>query len=124
MIAIATVSQEHPTTPSSGPAVFDGRIVAVNRLLGSLSVIVDVTLSGALPGRHGRRQRLTLSFQGVEEMIAVHPERMMFASLTESPAGPLLRRFAFENWFQPGDDWDPYLAACRLEIVARDVTVE
>jgi hypothetical protein len=60
-------------------------------------------------------RELTLEFNGVAALTAVHPEGMLLYGLAELPAEAPLRQFLFANW----EEWDD----AGLEIAAREFTV-
>jgi hypothetical protein len=66
---------------------------------------------------------LTVVFHGVSEVDKHLPNRLFFSALMERVEQFQTPRFEFMNWFQPGDDWNPEVAAARLEIVAERFSI-
>jgi hypothetical protein len=103
---------------TSNPRLTDSTIILVERMNDDIHVLIEPRIqSGALisPAPYSN---VTVVFHDVDTVEAIHPERMMFATLIHWDAPHPLCRFEFANWFQPGDDWDPYMSQARLEITA------
>jgi hypothetical protein len=95
------------------PLVHDATVSRLEVAMGEARVHVEA----------GDGRQVVVTFHGVLEVDAIHPEGMRFSTLTcwDSDTPPY--RFEFANWFQPGDDWDPWMAECRLDIIASSFTV-
>jgi hypothetical protein len=95
------------------PLLHDATVASLEVGIGLARVHIDAS--------HDRQ--VVVAFHGVVAVDAIHPEGMRFSTLTcwdsESPH----YRFEFANWFQPGDDWDPWMAECRLDVIASSFTV-
>jgi hypothetical protein len=108
---------------ASDPRLNDGTIIQAECMGDVMFVRVEPRPGRGLLVAQAPYEQVTVVFSGVETVEALHPERMMFSTLIHWDAPCLLRRFEFANWFQPGDDWDPWMSQARLEITARSYRV-
>ena len=103
--------------------LYDGRIVDVDCMGGDVHVSIEPRpRCGGLSGRTDESP-LTVVFHGVSEMDMQLPQRLFFSALVEHVEPFQTPRFEFMNWYQPGDDWNPDVAAARLEIVAESFSI-
>jgi hypothetical protein len=75
--------------------IHDGSVLAVEHRSSELRVRVR--------GASGRL--LVVDFRGVHSVRANCPEGMMLYALSELTAEPPLRRFAFTNWDEDGEEY-------------------
>ena len=95
------------------PLLRDATVSRLETSIGRARVYVDA----------GYDRQIAVDFHGVVAIDAFHPEGMRFSTLTCWDADEPPYLFEFANWFQPGDDWDPWMAECRLDVIASAWTV-
>lgn len=117
---MSLLERTHGVVPASvrDHRLYDGHVADVTLVGSDVHVTIEPMLpSGGLSGR-SNEARITVVFHGVTEVDACRPDRLFFSALVERVEQFQRPRFEFMNWYQPGDDWNPEVAAARLEIVA------
>jgi hypothetical protein len=115
----------HPTPRGySGDARLQGgTLLSIARCGDAVRVTIDASFAGRVNRPTASHLVVTVVFQNVIDLDAIHPEGMVFSSLLHWSAPAGLGRYEFENWCQPGGDWDPYLAESQLIVVSETYAV-
>lgn len=115
----------HPTLRGySGDARLQGgTLLSIARCSDAVRVTVDASVGGRVNRLTASHMVVTIVFHNVIELDAIHPEGMVYSSLLHWSAPPGLGRYEFENWCQPGGDWDPYIAESQLIVVSEGYDV-
>ncbi|HUG16667.1 MAG TPA: hypothetical protein VMM78_16805 [Thermomicrobiales bacterium] len=117
---MSLLERTHRVVPASAHdhRLYDGRVVDVSLIGPEVHVTIEPhPHSGGLAGR-SNEPPMTVVFSGVTEVNTCRPERLFFSALSECVEQFQTSRFELMNWYQFGDDWDPDLAADRLDVVA------